>query len=409
VSRAYDLILHGATGFTGRLIASYLNANAPSEIRWAISGRNLDKLKSLQSELAADANVDESEIPLIVADSLVESDMLSLALGTRVVISVVGPYSLYGELLVKACVESGTDCLDLTGENHFVRRLIDRYHDEAVARGVKIINSCGFDSIPSDMGVWMMQQHAIETFDAPLRRIDMAVSRISGALSGGTMASMTTLLENRHDPVTRRAMGHPYGLNPRDGVKGADGPDLRRSEWSVVHQSWVAPFMMAAINTRIVRRSHALSGWPWGEDFRYSEVSAYGRGFKGWRRAKTMSFGIGFFYALMLWGPTRSALTKWFLPKPGEGPDESKRAKGHFRFQFQGEGRDGRKLRARVGARMDPGYECTAMMISQCALSLILNRDSLPDSFGILTPSTAFGGVLLSRLESAGMHFELQD
>lgn len=405
----FDLVVLGATGFTGQLLAEYLlgRHGVGGQLRWALAGRSEDKLNKVRDKLGEAA----ADLPVIVADSHDRPSLDALTARTRAICSTVGPYALHGSELVAACAASGTDYCDLTGEVPWMRRMLDEHEDSARQSGARLVHCCGFDSIPSDLGVWFLQQQAMQRFDRPMSRIRMGVERMSGTMSGGTAASMLNIIaETRRDPETARVSKNPYSICPPELREGPRQPYVKGPEFDQGLESWLAPFVMAAINTRIVHRSHALQGRPWGDEFRYDEAMMTGRGFAGRRRAWTWSLSLGGFALAASLGPTRKLLARRFLPKPGEGPSAKQREKGFYRLLFDGRNEHGDALRVRVTGDRDPGYGSTAKMLGEAAFTLAteLDRDDL--SGGFWTPATALADRLQPRLvEHAGLTFAIAD
>lgn len=398
----FDLILWGATGFTGRLVAEYLlkTYGAGEDLRWALAGRSQDKLEALQRELLVDG--DPEALPLVLADSDDRASLDKMVERTRVICTTVGPYANYGTQLVAACAESGTDYCDLTGEVPWMAKVIPTYQAAAEASGARIVHTCGFDSIPSDMGTWHLQQLMQEQLGVPATRVKARVGRNRGSASGGTIASILQMLEDAgRDPAVRRAMGDPYSLCP-PGTSGPDGPDQRSAVYDRDFQQWTSPFVMSAINTRVVRRSHCLLGEPWGPDFSYEESQlCRSRG-----KALAATAGMGAFMGVLAIGPTRR-LAKRFLPAPGEGPDRAAREAGHYELFFHGTHPDlpGKAIRTRVSANLDPGYGSTSRMLAEAAVCLA--RDEPLVGGGFWTPASALNSPLLARLQDkAGLRFE---
>jgi short subunit dehydrogenase-like uncharacterized protein len=396
-SRDFDIVLWGATGYTGKLVADYLARNylgGETGLRLALAGRNEAKVRQVAIDIG------EPELPILVGDSFDAASLDAIASRAEVVISTVGPYAKYGAELVGACVRNGTDYCDLTGETQFVRAMIDEYHEEAQKTGARIVHCCGFDSIPSDLGTLMVQEAFKERYGRYASEVKMAVGRMTGAFSGGTFASMLNIVEEMgRDPSLRKVLGNPYALNPK-GVRGPDKGDQNGVRYDE-HLGWTGPFIMAAINTRVVRRSHALMGLPWGPEFRYSEVMRTGKGLKGLTRAAAFAGGIGAFVAGIALPVTRPLLVKR-LPAPGEGPSPEERARGKFETHHVAVA-DGQVLRGRVADNRDPGYGSTAVMLSEAALCLALEGDQLETGGGILTPASAMGMRLVERLRNAGL------
>ncbi len=403
--KEFDLVLLGATGFTGRLVAEYLlgRHGADGELKWALAGRDEGKLAALREELGA------GKLPIVVADSHDRASLDALVARTRVVCSTVGPYALYGSELVAACAAAGTDYCDLTGEVPWMRRMLDAHAEAARASGARIVHCCGFDSIPSDIGVWFIQREAMARLGAPLKRVRLRVERMRGMMSGGTAASMLNIItESRRDKEVGKLARNPYALCPPDARDGVRQPYVNGAVFDPVFEAWAAPFVMAAINTRIVHRSHALLGFPWGKDFRYDEAMLTGKGFAGRRRAWTMSLALGGFALGAALAPTRALLARLVLPKPGEGPSAEAREKGFYRLLIDGRTADGQQLRARVIGDRDPGYGSTCKMLGEAAVALAFDIDPVQPAGGFWTPATALAEPLLKRLpEHAGVTFEV--
>jgi len=401
--REFDVVVWGATGFTGKLVAEYLAETYGSGggLRWAIAGRNRGKLEALRQACLPGAQTDN--LPILVADSGDRDSMLSMAQKTRVICTTVGPYARYGTPLVAACIEAGTDYCDLTGEVQWMARLIPRYQDAARASGARIVHTCGFDSVPFDMGNWHLQQLMFERHGSYARHVKARVARTRGGASGGTIASIMNLLEEaREDPAIRRVVADPYVLYPAGTPPGRDGPDQTGPVFDPDFQRWTSPFIMAAINTRVVRRSNALLGFPWGEDFQYDEaVLSASRS-----RAIVSSVAGGIGLATLALGPTRK-LAQRFLPKPGEGPSREQREAGCYEIYFRGIDRVDRSRDTviTVGGDLDPGYGSTSKMLGEAAVCLA--QDELEAGGGFWTPASALGGSYLKRLTGkAGMRFE---
>jgi short subunit dehydrogenase-like uncharacterized protein len=306
--------------------------------------------------------------------------------------------------------EAGTDSCALTGETQWMRRMIDAHAATAEASGARIVHTCGFDSIPSDLGVWHLQQQALDRFDAPCEHVSMRVATMRGGASGGTIASMMNLMEEvSADPALRKLLADPFALAPPDQRTGPRQPDVNRPMRDDASGQWVAPFVMAAVNTRVVHRSHALLGRPWGPAFTYDEAMLMGTGPLGAAKAGGLSGGLAAGMGLAALGPTRRALQRFVLPKPGEGPSPEAQEKGSFDLRFFGTTADGRTIRTRVTGDRDPGYSGTARMLSEAATALVeLDADEVGGGFW--TPATAFGDRLVERLEDhAGIRFDVLD
>jgi len=327
--REFDIIIQGATGFTGTLVAEYLlrQYGVDGDLRWALAGRSEEKLRDVRQGLGSAA----SELELIVADSFDKAALQSLSERTRVVLTTVGPYALYGSDLVEACVNAGTHYCDLAGEVQWIRKMIDTHHDRAKETGAKIVHCCGFDSVPMDIGVWFLQRAAQEKYGSHCESISMLVKASKGTASGGTLASMMNLIkESREDSNIARILVHPYSLNPEGEREGPDKRDQQRVVYRDDAKAWTAPFVMAGVNTKIVRRSHALAGYPYGQDFRYDESVMTGRGFSGWLKGSIMTLGLGALVFFASFTPTRKLLQRFVLAKPGEGPDRQLQQQGFF-------------------------------------------------------------------------------
>jgi short subunit dehydrogenase-like uncharacterized protein len=408
-----DLILYGATGFTGRLVAAYLceRYGAADALRWCIAGRSVAKLEALRAELTS-LDPTAAGLPIVLADAAEPATLRSMARQARVVISTVGPYGRYGSDLVAACVEEGADYCDLTGEVPWIRAMIDAHHHRAVEQGRRVVHCCGFDSIPSDLGVYLLQQAARERFGQPLPRVRLLISAMKGGFSGGTVASMMDMAADARDPAVRRLLADPYALIPAGAARGDDGADQTDLRWDEGLGRWTGPFVMAAINTRVVRRSNALlADEGYGADFSYQEASLLPRGARGWWIGQVTRLGLGaMMLAASLPGGAR-LLTSTVLPAPGRGPSPEQIESGYFAARILAEGEDvsGRacRLELRVKGVRDPGYGATCRMLAESALCLLQDRRRLPQRFGVLTPASAMGRALAERLESAGLSFEV--
>jgi short subunit dehydrogenase-like uncharacterized protein len=405
--RSLDVIAFGATSFVGKILCRHLLDlfGTHGELKWAAAGRSKAKLEALRDSLGVKAG----ELPLIVADAADEASLRKLCASTRVVVSTVGPYALYGEPLLKACAESGTDYCDLTGEVQWIRRMVQRYEATARKSGARIVHCCGFDSIPSDMGVHFLQRQSMSRFGAPCARVKMRVKVMRGGLSGGTVASlMNVVKEAAADPALRKELADPYSLCPAGDAPKVPQPALATAAFDADFGAWIAPFVMSAINTRIVHRTNALLEQGYGADFVYDEAVLMGRGLRGRLAAAVMAAGLsGFMFAGAL-GPLRAALERFVLPKPGEGPSPQVQRKGSFDLRFVGTTADGRRIRTKVTGDRDPGYGSTGKMLGQAAACLALDIDKAATHGGFWTPATIFGDLLIQRLiDHAGLTFEL--
>jgi short subunit dehydrogenase-like uncharacterized protein len=407
-ARALDLVLLGATGFTGRLVAEYLAGRVGDEVRIGLAGRSAERLTALRDGLPAPAR----HWPVLVTDTRDPSGLRSLAEHTRVVATTVGPYARYGLPLVEACAAAGTHYADLAGEVLFMRDSIDRYDRVAQASGARVVHACGFDSIPSDLGVWDLAQRVAADAEGELTDTTLVVTAIRGGVSGGTLASARTeLAAVRSDPALRRLAADPYALSPDRSAEPdlGDESDLRGTFFDEHAGQWVAPFVMAGVNMRVVRRSNALLAYHYGRRFRYREVSGLGTGPQAAAKGAAMAAGLGGMTALLgnaVTGGVADAVAAAALPEPGEGPDAEARAKGYFRIQIVTTTSTGARYTERVEATGDPGYAATCVMLGEAGLCLVQDENRLPGVAGVLTPAAAFGGVLVDRLRAAGMVFE---
>jgi short subunit dehydrogenase-like uncharacterized protein len=400
--RDHDLVVYGATGFVGELVAGYLADHAPAEVRIALGGRSRERLEKLRGRLGVDW-------PLIVADADDEIAMAKLAAAGRVVVTTVGPYLQHGRTLVRACAAAGTDYLDLTGEVIFHRRSIDENEELARSTGARIVHSCGFDSIPSDLGVHVLHQLVQSDGAGQLTDTTLVVTSMRGGYSGGTVDSIRTQIDVLSDDRDlRRVAASPYSLTPDRKAE----PELGRQEDMVsmpgraVDRSLrghVAPFLMASYNSRVVRRTNALRGWAYGRSFRYREAQSTGTSVASPLLAVGHKLMLGGLFTGLTLPPTRFVLDR-VLPKPGTGPDEKTRRNGHFTMDIFTTTTTGARYRSRFRAKGDPGYAATAVMLGEAGLTLVLDRDKLPPSEGgVLTPATALGDALVDRLRAAGV------
>ncbi|MBV9099898.1 MAG: saccharopine dehydrogenase NADP-binding domain-containing protein [Candidatus Dormibacteraeota bacterium] len=403
--RKYDVTLFGASGFVGKLTAAYLAEHAPAEVRIALAGRSRERLKSVRDGLGAGAK----SWPIVVADSAEPESIDALAKSTWVVVTTVGPYRSRGLPLVAACAQAGTDYADLTGEVLFMHDSAAQYHAAAEHSGARIVHSCGFDSIPSDLGVLLLHEAATADRAGDLEDTTLVVTGLKGGLSGGTIQSMRGLMEELQEhPELRSVLVDPYALSSDRERE----PDLgEQRELAGVQRDdelgmWVGPFIMARTNTRVVRRSNALLDWAYGRRFRYSEVMGFGTGATAPIKAGAMSAGLAMFSTAMSFRPSREAVGH-VLPKPGEGPDEELRRTGFFRIDIHTRTSSGRRYVAHIAAKGDPGYAATSVMLGESALCLALDRNRLPARAGVLTPATAMGDVLVERLRAAGQTYKV--
>ena len=395
--REWDVVLYGATGFTGKQAASYFSKHAPEGLKWAIAGRDAAKLDAVREGLG------RSDLGVIVADALDGAAIESMVARTRVVLSTAGPFALYGDKLVETCVAYGVHYVDITGETPWVRTLIDRFHDRAARDKTRIVPLCGFDSIPSDLGAFMVADFVRREWDLETASVRSAFTMSRGGLNGGTLASALNISNSRQG----RALYDVALLNPGGSSKAER--DRGRLVTGVSYDSdfdkFLCPFLMASVNTQVVRRSNALlglEGRAYGSDFRYSEaMEARSRA-----RAWALTGGLAFAGA-MLGNPVGRRVAKWLGPQPGEGPSEEAMDNGYTRTRYIGVAADGRKVRGEMVYHGDAGNRMTVLALCECALTLATQLDELPDRGGILTPATAFEGVILTRLREAGMAWQV--
>lgn len=387
MARELDLVVYGATGFTGRLVAEYLAQRyADGSVKWAMAGRSLTKLEQIRDEIGAPAST-----PLIAANADDPSALRAMTGRTKVVISTVGPYQLYGNDLVAACVETGTGYVDLCGEPNWMHDVIARHDAAAKASGARIVLSCGFDSIPFDLGVWTVQQAAKAKFGGPAPRVKGRVRKMQGTFSGGTFASgKATAAAAAKNPAVFKILLDPFALTP--GFTGPDQPKGIMPEYDEAVGGWVAPFMMAVINTKNIHRTNFLAHHPYGRDFRYDEMMvAPGLGDLGKAAAD----------AIAKMNPMNSDKG----PAPGEGPSKEEREAGFYEIDFIAEMPSGERLTATVTGDRDPGYGSTSKMITEAALCLLRDVDG---AGGVWTPGALMAEPLKARLEAnAGLTFRI--
>ena len=404
--RALDLTLFGATGFTGSLVAKYLAENAPKGARIGLAGRSEDKLNSVRAELPKAA----ADWPLVVADKSDAGSVKKLAEGTRAVVTTVGPYAQGGLALVEACARAGTHYADLAGEVLFMRDSIDAYDSVAKESGARIVHASGFDSIPSDLGVLVLREKVNSDGAGDLEDTTLMVVAARGSISGGTFESLLGQLEEaKSDRERARVANDPYALSPdRDAEPDlGDERDLRTMKRDSELGAWLAPFMMAGINTRVVRRSNALQNWDYGRRFRYREVMGFRSNPAAPAMAAAVTAGLGGMMAGLSVGPTRSVLTK-VMPSAGEGPSEKTRESGFYKIEIHTRTSSGARYVCTVTGQGDPGYKATSGLIGESGLCLALDGDKLPDRAGVLTPATAMGMPLVERLRAAGFTFDAE-
>lgn len=399
--RPYDIVVYGATGFTGRQATRYLAEHAPDGLRYAIAGRSRDKLTALAGELAAI----RAPAGVIVADADDANAVHAMCGQTRVVLNTAGPFSRHGDTVVDGCAMRATDYVDITGETPWVRRLIDRHHQPAAAEGTRIIPFCGVDSVPSDLGALALVDHLRQTRGTGTVRVE-AIFAARGGLNGGTLASGIAIAERGW----LAEVGDPTLLDPPE-ARGEAEADPTRPRHHEGFGRWTAPFVMGPINTRVVRRSHALgrlAGAGYGERFTYQEYMDCGTGVTGAAMAAALTAAQVAFAPALATKPGR-AIAERLGPAPGEGPSEKTMDGGFLRVRYLAEGEDGHRVGATLRAEGDPGNRVTVMMLCESALALALDHAALPKGGGVLTPATGIGLRLLDRLRAAGMSFEIVD
>ncbi len=401
---AFDLIVFGATSFVGQIITRYLfdQYGVDATVKWAIAGRSESKLLALRTTLGGSGET----LPIRVADAQSVDSLKDLCTQTRVVISTVGPYALYGEPLVEACAETGTDYCDLTGEAHWIKRMIGRYETLAQQTGARIVHCCGYDSIPSDMGVYFLQQQAIRHFGQYCSTVHMRVKAARGGASGGTIASMLNLVnEASTDAELRKELANPYSICPPVEYVRPKQMPVMAVAYDDDANAWIAPFVMAAINERVVQRSNALLHYH--ENFRYNEALLTGKGPLGYLGSAAMTAAIGGFMLAAAVSPLQRVI-KRFLPKPGEGPSPEAQRNGYFVHDVYGHTDSGDTLTVRVSGDRDPGYGSTAKMISQAGVALAQAIGKMDKPGGFYTPAAMFGAELIQRLQDfSGLKFEV--
>ena len=408
--KPYQLVLFGATSFVGRIVFQYLLEHYSTDkngtdqgFRWAVAARSKAKLAELQQELGA------TYVPTIIADSSNPQSLQYLCQQTDLVISTVGPYALYGEPLVKLCAEMGVDYCDLTGEIHWVKAMIDNYQTQAVKSGARIIPSCGFDSIPSDLGVFFLQQQAQERFGEPCEQVKFRIKAMRGSFSGGTVASMLNVSKAVvKEPALAKILRNPYSLCERLPTPKLKQQAIMKACFDEDFRVWLAPFIMATINVPVVFRSNGLQHGAYGEKFEYGEAVMTGQGPMGWLIAQSISAAMAGFFVASAIPPSRWLMSKLFLPAPGEGPAPEAQEKGFYDIRLLGKTPGGNTIRTKVTGDRDPGYGSTAKMLAEAAICLSQDISKSRLGGGFWTPASAFGDTLIKRLiERAGLTFEV--
>lgn len=400
--REFDVVLYGASSFVGKFVAQHLRQRAQETgLRWAIAGRSAQKLAAVKQELGL------PDLPVLLAEAHDPVALGALAAKTKAIASTVGPYALYGSDLVAACAQQGTDYGDLTAEIPWVRRMMDTHGATAAKTGARIVHGCGFDSIPSDLGTWFLQQRAQEQFGEYCRAVNMRLKKASGGFSGGTIASLTEMvILGTSDAGARQLLFNPYALTDY-GSAGS-----QKDQWLAAYDrdagEWRAPFIMAPINSRVVQRTNFLLGQPWGVDFVYDEAMLTGRGVLGAALAGGVTLALGGLVGMMTTKPTRAVLQK-VLPAPGEGPSLKAIENGFFEMHAYGRTADGQQIKLIINGERDPGYGATSRMLAEAVMSLALDRDEKSVGGGFWTPATAMGQKLVQRLEAyGGMRFRVE-
>ena len=395
-----DLVIWGATGFTGKLVCEYIARSYDSkDLNWTIAGRNEEKLLKLKNRL----NINN---PILIGNSNDKSSLEKICGKTKVICSTVGPYAIHGTELIRACVKMKTNYCDISGETQWIRKIIDTYHEKAKSLKIKIVNSCGFDSIPSDMGVYFCQSNCYKENGEYAHAINMRVAGMKGGFSGGTYNSLTNVIhEASVNKSVRKTLNNPYGLNPISEQSGPDKKDLRSVIYDKEAKSWIAPFVMAGINTKIVRRSNALFNYKYGKSFLYSEALLVGDGILG-KIIGYLSL-IPILMVIQKKGSIIKRIVDLFVPKAGQGPSKKQRENGFYNLKFYFNS-NRKKYLAKVTGDMDPGYGSTSKMLAECAVCLALD-DTSNKNYGVITPSVAFEENILQRLQNnAGLKFSIK-
>ena len=408
-TKKFDLVIFGATSFVGQILTEYLfdHIGLSRKVKWAIAGRSEAKLNNLRDSLGEKA----AKLPIIVADSMDQPALEDMCKKSRVIVSTVGPYALYGETLVKVCAENGNDYCDLTGEAYWIKQMILKYEKTAKKSGARIVNCCGFDSIPSDLGNHFLQREGKKQFGKFFNQVKLRVKAMKGGASGGTIASMAEMIiAAKADAQVRRDMANPYILCPEKHSYSIKQTSVKGPAYDRDFGSWSAPFIMEAINARVVLRSNTLRRMAFGKDFSYGEAMLTGAGNSGRLKAIALTAGLAAFAGSMVLDPIRNLMNKFVLPKPGEGPSLQDQLNGFFDIELMGKNAKGEKLTVKVTGDRDPGYGCTAKMLAQAGLCLAFDLAKEDKVGGFWTPSTAMGDLLIERLNNhAGMSFTLVD
>ncbi|MBX7116358.1 MAG: saccharopine dehydrogenase NADP-binding domain-containing protein [Myxococcaceae bacterium] len=404
-TKPFDVLVFGATSFVGKILCRYLleQYGVGGTLKWAAAARSKAKLDALRTNLGQRAN----QLTMLTADAADAASLRALCAQARVIVSTVGPYALHGQPLVHACVESSTDYCDITGEVQWIRRMIHLYESAARASGARIVHCCGFDSLPSDLGVLFTQNEARKRWGQPCARVKMRV-KVRGGYSGGTALSMLNVIEEvANDAALRKALGNPYALCPEGQTKGPRQPDVKGPLYDDDVNSWVAPFVMSAINTRIVHRTNALTGHAYGSSFLYDEAMLCGPGVKGSLRAGAISAAVGAVGVMGSVTPLRKLAERALLTMSGEGPSPQAQESGFFEARFSATSATGERLRTRVRGDRDPGYGSTGKMLGEAAVCLATDVPK-DKAGGFWTPATLLGEPLIARLGArAGVTFSV--
>ncbi len=395
MQRNYDLILYGATGFVGQQAIAYL-AKQRSGLRWAIAGRSEAKLKACREAAGA------PDVALIVADAQGDAALAQLATQTRVVLSCAGPYALYGSKLVAACVDAKTHYCDITGETPWIAQMISKHHAQAEKDGTRIVPSCGFDSVPSDLGAYLVQREMLARHGEPCTQIKAAFTVGGGGLNGGTLASVMNMIESGEGA----ALNKPFLLNPAGTAPpdAASHKDPLGGYWDADFKGWLGLFVMGPVNTRVVRRSAALRG----QTLRYQEYLRFGKSPVAGMVAASFGVGSKLSMGLLALAPLRKAAQR-LIPQPGQGPSVQNMDRGFFKIDLIGQSASGKKLRGVISDQLDAGNRATVKMMCESALAIALDEKKLPEAAGVITPSVALGDVLEQRLLAAGMRVEVSE
>lgn len=394
----YDIVIWGASSFVGKLVAEHLSKNASESLSIALGGRNSSKLAAVNQQYC------DNKWPILVGDADDSEFLTDMAASTKLIISTVGPYALYGEPLIKACVEQGIDYCDLTGEPQWIWQMLQNYEQQAKATGARIIHCCGFDSIPSDLGVLQLQHLTHQAYGVYCDQIHYRFNKTKGGFSGGTVASMLNAIKQiRRDPKQARVLKTPYALLPEKPQNLPYQASVKTLAKDPISGCYLAPFIMASINTKIVHRTNYLLNYPWRTDFLYDEAMQYDANFNGWRKAVTLVSGLTLFGLAASFAWPRALLERYILPKPGQGPSQDVVKQGFFELELIGHVKGQRKVKLGLTGQGDPGYGSTCQMIAETACLLLGTKKN---QVGFLTPAAALGLDLVERLQQrAGLSF----